>query len=143
MKKSRNTLGQIDRLLGAVVKNLRRMATEQQRLLVRLHRAQALVSELRQQAKSADSWSMQDDRLLDQYELFVLDVETYLDHYQFEIKKVERGLKQASALENKPAQLAFLQYIAEDSSRTVVSLKIANHEYHEILITLPVEGYDS
>lgn len=119
------------------------MRTEQQRLIVRRKRAEALIADLIRKETGGQELAAADERLQDHYELFIIDIETYLEHYQFEIKKVERGLKKAIVLKDKPAQIAFLEYITEDSSRTVLSLKIANYEYHEILMTLPVEGYDT
>lgn len=127
----------------AIVSNLSRMQTEHQRLLFRLQRARAMALKLRNEIDFSDhSLDDREERLLDQYEAFISDLEIYVEHYEYEIQKVKKGLFEATSLRESHAKLSFMTYIVEDTTRTVANLRIANSEYQEILAILPVDGLE-
>lgn len=127
----------------AIVSNLGRMQTEYQRLLCRLRRARAVKRNLKNETNSFTNLDDQEERMVDQYEAFIADLEVYIEHYEYEIAKVRTGLEEARVLSESKAKRIFLNYIADDTNRTIANLRIANSEYKEILAILPAEGYDA
>jgi len=126
----------------AIANNIQKMQTERHRLLCRLNRARSIVKRIRHDYEAMLLSHDDTDRLLDQYEAFISDVEVYVEHYEYEISKVKNGLKEAVSLPNSKAKRSFLTYIIDDSTRTIANLRIANTEYKEILSILPAEGLD-
>jgi hypothetical protein len=128
---------------NAIARNLRRMQIERNRLHFRMQRAQTISKQLKHDFEAqVHMTSTSQERLLDQYEAFIADLEVYIDHYDYEIAKVGRGLDEASALKNSPAKTAFMKFILDDTTRTITNIRIANTEYKEILSVLAVGGFD-
>lgn len=128
---------------SAIARNISFLQTERQRLLCRLNRARAIVRQYEIQATTT-SYHLDDheSRLLEQYYAFVADLEVYIEHYEYELSKVKRGLEEAVSLPASKAKQAYLRYIVDDTKRTLANLRIANTEYKEILALIPADGYD-
>lgn len=143
MKKAVSTKLKLKNMESAIASNLTRMQTERHRLLSRLNRARSIVRKLNSEYDSYIYFSNEaDDRLIDQYEAFINDLEIYIEHYEYEISKVKRGLTDIRLLRDSKAKQSFLNYIVDDTTRTIANLRIANSEYKEILAILPAEGFD-
>jgi len=125
-----------------IASNLGRMQTEYQRLLCRLRRARAVKRNLKIETEFSFTMDEHEERMVDQYEAFIADLEVYIEHYEYEIAKVRTGLEEARVLSESKAKRIFLNYIADDTNRTIANLRVANSEYKEILAILPAEGYD-
>jgi hypothetical protein len=139
----RNSKSQKECSEKAIARNLRRMQIERNRLHFRMQRAQAISKQLKSDYEvQMHMTTTSQERLLDQYEAFIADLEIYIDHYDYEIAKVGRGLEEATALRKSPAKNAFMRFILDDTTRTITNIRLANTEYKEILSVLAVGGFE-
>jgi len=123
--------------------NVAKLQIERYRLLSRLNRARTVMKNLLLIASSPHTYrDTEFDRLLDQYESFIAEVEMHIDHYEYKINKIKKGLQDAVSIKEKSARNLFLSYISEDATRTIANLRLVNTEYQEILAFLPAEGLD-
>lgn len=64
------------------------------------------------------------------------DLESYRDHLETEIDKINRGLKALALLKGKPGRCAFTAYITEDTELSVSNLMRARTYYDQVVETL-------
>ena len=64
------------------------------------------------------------------------DLESYRDHLESEIDKINRGLKTLAALKGKTGRSAFAAYVAEDVELSINNLTRARLYYDQVIETL-------
>lgn len=124
--------------LQKIVRNLAYMRREKNCLEVRqvvIRRALRKVEQQLLQSNDVDEAETLQD-VVDNLCSISSDLESYRDHLETELDKINRGLKALDLLRGKPGRCAFAAYITEDTELSVNNLMRARTYYDQVIETL-------
>ena len=118
--------------------SLQRLVSERDKLRIRLSMVQQMECALHNVLQESDEMVVieQLEEAVVQHEAIASDIASYLQHFDKELTRIKRGFAEANTLGHSSAKRAFLAYITDDLTLSLINVRQTRQEYNEVFTRL-------